>query len=86
VPKDYEYAIEVRNPQIIGPEYRAILKAHGAAHVYNHYTALPSLLKQHEAMGGAHADTESRVDLKSSTGTDSSASNCLKLQDGNVWP
>jgi uncharacterized protein YecE (DUF72 family) len=50
VPKDYEYAIEVRNPRIIGPDYQAILKAHGAAHVYNHYTALPSLLEQHAAM------------------------------------
>lgn len=51
VPKDYEYAIEVRNPRIIGPDYRAILNAHGAAHVYNHYTALPTLLEQHAAMG-----------------------------------
>jgi uncharacterized protein YecE (DUF72 family) len=50
VPRDYEYAIEVRNPRIIGPDYRAILKAHGAAHVYNHYTSLPSLLEQHAAM------------------------------------
>jgi hypothetical protein len=50
VPKRYEYAIEVRNPHILGPDYRAILKAHGAAHVYNHYTALPSLLEQHKAM------------------------------------
>ncbi len=50
VPKRYEYAIEVRNPAIIGPRYRAILKTHGAAHIYNHYTALPSLLEQHAAM------------------------------------
>jgi uncharacterized protein DUF72 len=50
VPKHYEYAIEVRNPAIIGPEYRAILTAHGAAHVYNHYTAFPPLLEQHEKL------------------------------------
>ena len=50
VPKDYEYAVEVRNPRVIGPHYRAILQAHGAAHVYDHYTALPSLLEQHAAM------------------------------------
>ena len=50
VPKQYEYAIEVRNPGIIGPEYHAILAAHGAAHVYNHYMALPSLRKQHEKL------------------------------------
>lgn len=51
VPKRYEYAIEVRNPRILGLDYRAILKEHGAAHVYNHYTALPSLLEQHQALG-----------------------------------
>jgi uncharacterized protein YecE (DUF72 family) len=52
-PKRYEYAIEVRNPRILfEPDYRAILKAHGAAHVYNHYTAMPSLLEQHKAMEG----------------------------------
>jgi len=28
-------------------DYRAILTAHGVAHVYNHYTALPSLTEQH---------------------------------------
>ena len=28
-------------PTIIGPEYRAILTKHEAAHVYNHYTGLP---------------------------------------------
>ena len=50
VPKRYEYAIEVRNPAIIGARYRAILAAHGAAHIYNHYPALPSLLEQHAAM------------------------------------
>ena len=50
VPQHYEYAIEVRNPDILGRDYRAILAAHGAAHVYNHYTALPSLLEQHETL------------------------------------
>ena len=30
--------------------FHAIIKAHGAAHVYNHYAALPSLLEQHAAM------------------------------------
>ena len=50
VPQHYEYAIEVRNPDILGPDYRAILATHGAAHVYNHYTALPSLLEQHETL------------------------------------
>jgi uncharacterized protein YecE (DUF72 family) len=47
VPKRYEYAIEVRNPSILGVHYRSILKAHGTAHIYSHYTGQPSLLDQH---------------------------------------
>jgi uncharacterized protein YecE (DUF72 family) len=50
VAKTYEYAIELRHPAIIGPRYRSILQAHGAAHIYNHYTALPSLLDQHQLL------------------------------------
>ena len=37
MPKRYEYTIEVRNPKILGPDYRAILAAHGAAHVEQHH-------------------------------------------------
>ena len=45
------YAIEVRNPAILSPRYRDILQAHGAAHVYNHWTAMPHLSEQHQRLG-----------------------------------
>jgi uncharacterized protein YecE (DUF72 family) len=51
LPKQYEYAIEVRNPAVIGPEYRAILEAHGVSHIYNHLYAMPTLSQQHDKLG-----------------------------------
>jgi uncharacterized protein YecE (DUF72 family) len=51
VPRKYEYAIEVRNPAIIGPRYQAVLTAHGASHIYNYLYAMPPLETQHEKLG-----------------------------------
>ena len=44
------YAVEVRDPAILGPRYHAVLKAHGVSHVYNHWTAMPPLTAQHAAL------------------------------------
>ena len=51
LPPRYRYAIEVRNPLILTPQYKDILAAHGAAHVYNHWTAMPPLAHQHRKVG-----------------------------------
>lgn len=45
------YAMEVRNPALLGTRYRDLLRAHGAAHVYNHWTAMPPLADQHRLIG-----------------------------------
>ena len=50
LPKRYEYAVEVRNPAVIGPEYRAILQAHRVSHIYNYLYAMPTLDQQHEKL------------------------------------
>jgi uncharacterized protein YecE (DUF72 family) len=47
----YRYAVEVRNPLILTPKYKDMLAAHGAAHVYNHWTAMPPLAHQHRKLG-----------------------------------
>lgn len=52
LPSRYEYAVEVRNPSVLGPEYRDILLAHGVGHVYNYLYAMPSLDDQHERLAG----------------------------------
>jgi uncharacterized protein YecE (DUF72 family) len=51
LPKDYAYAVEVRNPRLLGAEYRAVLQAHSVAHVYNHLHGMPPLWQQHEQLG-----------------------------------
>lgn len=51
LPKDYPYAIEVRNAALLGADYRSILNTHGVAHVYNHWTSMPPLADQHQRLG-----------------------------------
>jgi uncharacterized protein YecE (DUF72 family) len=51
LPRGPAYAVEVRNPAILGARYHDMLKAHGAAHVYNHWTLMPALAAQHAALG-----------------------------------
>lgn len=51
LPKDFRYAVEIRNAGLLGPEYRRTLKAHDVAHVYNHWSYMPSLAEQHQRMG-----------------------------------
>jgi uncharacterized protein YecE (DUF72 family) len=51
LPAGHQYAVEVRNPAILGARYHDVLKAHGAAHVYNHWTLMPALAAQHAALG-----------------------------------
>lgn len=47
LPSGLPYAVEVRNPAILGPRYRDMLAAHDVSHVYNHWTAMPPLMEQH---------------------------------------
>lgn len=50
LPQDFRYAVEVRNPRILGRRYGEILHAHGAAHVYNHWTYMPAIAEQHSRL------------------------------------
>ena len=50
LPQDFRYAVEIRNPDLIGPDYQKVLAAHGVAHVYNHWSSMPSLAEQHARM------------------------------------
>ena len=51
LPKDFSYAVEIRNTGLLGPAYRKVLETHGVAHVYNHWSYMPSLGEQHTRMG-----------------------------------
>ncbi len=50
LPKDLRYAVEIRNAGLVGPEYQKVLETHGVAHVYNHWSYMPSLAEQHQRM------------------------------------
>ena len=50
LPKDFRYAVEIRKPGLVGPDYQKVLETHGVAHVYNHWSSMPSLAEQHYRM------------------------------------
>ncbi|HJT20101.1 MAG TPA: DUF72 domain-containing protein, partial [Nitrospira sp.] len=41
LPKDFRYAVEIRNAGLLGPEYHKLLETHGVSHVYNHWSYMP---------------------------------------------
>ncbi len=51
LPKHFIYAVEIRNASLLVPDYQKVLEAHGVAHIYNHWSYMPSLVEQHNRMG-----------------------------------
>jgi uncharacterized protein YecE (DUF72 family) len=43
LPRDFRYAVEIRNPEFLAPEYFACLRSHGVAHVLNAWTRMPEI-------------------------------------------
>jgi uncharacterized protein YecE (DUF72 family) len=41
LPRDFRYAVELRDPSLLTDSYRRVLASSGAAHVYNYATAMP---------------------------------------------
>lgn len=65
LPRDYSYAVEVRNPEFLTPPYFAVLREHNVAHVYNSWTRMPALGEQIELPGSFSAPfTVARVLLR----------------------
>lgn len=50
LPPDFRYAVELRDPSLLTPEYRGVLARHGAAHVLNYVTAMPMPADQAEVI------------------------------------
>jgi uncharacterized protein YecE (DUF72 family) len=48
LPRDFSYAVELREQRLLTDEYRRVLSRHGAAHVYNAATAMPMPAAQAE--------------------------------------
>ena len=43
LPRDAQYAVEVRNEEFLTPMYFAVLREHGVAHVFNSWTRMPPI-------------------------------------------
>ncbi len=46
LPPGWRYSVEVRNPELLSPEYFRLLRSHRAAHVFNAWTRMPELETQ----------------------------------------
>jgi uncharacterized protein YecE (DUF72 family) len=46
LPRDFRYALEIRNPEFLSSEYFACLSSHGVAHVFNAWTRMPEISVQ----------------------------------------
>ncbi len=46
LPREFRYAIEIRNPEFLEKDYFSCLRSHGAAHVYNAWSKMPELRHQ----------------------------------------
>ncbi len=50
VPRDFAYAVELRDRALLEPAYRAVLARHRVAHTYNYWSAMPMPLAQAEVV------------------------------------
>lgn len=46
LPRGVPYAVELRNEEYLSPEYFAVLRTHGVAHLFNSWTRMPSIGEQ----------------------------------------
>jgi uncharacterized protein YecE (DUF72 family) len=71
LPRDFSYAVELREERLLTDEYRRVLSRHGAAHVYNAATAMPMPAAQAERVPPAGAPfVVVRLLLRPGTGYD----------------
>ncbi len=53
LPREFRYAVEIRNPKLLTPEYFRILNEAGATHCFNHWHLMPPLKEQMKAAAAA---------------------------------
>ncbi|MFM1848993.1 MAG: hypothetical protein RL417_2467 [Pseudomonadota bacterium] len=59
LPRDFRYAIEIRNQEFLVPSYFEVLNEFGVTHCFNHWHIMPPLkeqMKRAAAAGGLSAD------------------------------
>ncbi len=48
LPKEFRYAVELRNPELLTDRHGAVLERHSVAHVFNSWTEMPTIGEQLE--------------------------------------
>lgn len=56
LPSGYRYAVEVRNRELLQPDYFTCLRSHRVAHVFNAWSRMPELSRQIAMPGAFTAD------------------------------
>jgi len=56
LPPEFRYAVEIRNPGFLEPDYFSCLRSHRVAHVYNAWSKMPELRHQIAIPDSATAD------------------------------
>jgi uncharacterized protein YecE (DUF72 family) len=56
LPREFRYAVEIRNPEFLEKDYFACLRSHRVAHVYNAWSRMPELRHQLAIPDSATAD------------------------------
>lgn len=56
LPREFRYAVEIRNAEFLERDYFACLRSHGVAHVYNAWSRMPELRYQIAIPDSATAD------------------------------
>jgi uncharacterized protein YecE (DUF72 family) len=46
LPRDFRYAVELRNPELLHQAHGDVLRRHGVAHVFNSWTDMPTIGEQ----------------------------------------
>jgi uncharacterized protein YecE (DUF72 family) len=65
LPREYRYAVELRNPELLTGLHGEVLKRHGVAHVFNSWTEMPAIGEQLDSPWTFSADfTVARALLK----------------------
>jgi uncharacterized protein YecE (DUF72 family) len=55
LPREGQYAVELRNREFLGPPYLAVLREHNVAHVFNSWTRMPPIGEQLDLPGAFSA-------------------------------
>jgi uncharacterized protein YecE (DUF72 family) len=46
LPREFDYAVELRDARLLTADYRRVLAAHQIAHTFNYWSAMPSIAQQ----------------------------------------